>query len=240
MRLEAVSKPEDHAEKCPTCGGGVCRRPYSEMYAGSFIRDGERVEIRAIPKAGFSDPIYLDAGTRYFDGVLYRLWPGETYFASGSGRLHRKAWAGAFGAIPKGCHIHHRDDDPSNNLLSNLECISAKQHLSETWERHRERRAVKGHFTEQAKDAARDWHQSEAGRLWHSRNAKRTKSWTKWKREPRDCPHCNKTFDALIRKSGHPQVYCTTACKVAAYRGRKLHNKWAADYRERQRIKRKG
>jgi hypothetical protein len=240
MRLEAVSKPEGDAEKCPTCGGGICRRPYGEMHAGSFIRDGERVDIRAIPKSGFGDPIYLDAGTQYFDGGLYRLWPSETYFANGSGRLHRKVWIAAFGAIPKGCHIHHRDDDPTNNLLANLECIPAKQHLSETWERNRERRAAEGHFSQKAKNAAREWHQSDAGRLWHSRQAKRSKSWTKWKREPRECLQCSKTFDALIRKSGHPQVYCSTACKVAAYRGRKLHNKWAADYRERQRAKPKG
>src|SRR5258706_14810593 len=102
MWLEPIYKPEDHAEKCPTCRSGVRRRPHSEMHAGSFILDGERVEIRRTVAADFADPIVLDASTQYFDGGLYRRWPSERYYSRGGKKLHRDAWQGAFGKIPEG------------------------------------------------------------------------------------------------------------------------------------------
>ena len=40
-------------------------------------------------------------------------------------------------------------------------------------------------------------------------------------RSPKACPQCGKLFDALIRKSGHAQVYCHSNCKAAAYRARR-------------------
>lgn len=238
MRLEAIHLAEDHENCCPTCGGGVRRRTYGEMHAGSFILDRERVEIRRGPQDGFADPIVLDALTQYFDGGLYRLWPGEAYYTRGGKKLHRHVWEDAFGPIPRGCHIHHRDGDPGNNALSNLECMDGREHLSHTWHATKDKRP--SGFSDAARNAAAEWHRSEAGRLWHKRHAKRSKSWTKWKREPRDCRHCGKTFDCLIRANGHQQKYCSTNCKVAAYRERGKQNEWAAAYRARKATERDG
>lgn len=238
MRLENIPKPTAHSAECPTCGGPVRRWPYGEMHAGSFIRDGERVDIRGTPPAGFCDPIYLDPLTQYWDGGLYRMWPSEKYVSRGGKRLHRYVWAAAFGPIPAGCHIHHRDGDVLNNRLSNLECMPASQHLSEAWHDSRRNIPAGQHFSATAREKAAEWHASEEGRLWHSRKAVAEQSWTKWKREPKNCPQCGVEFNALVRKSGHMQIYCTSTCKVAAYRERKLGNKWAADYRERQKAQR--
>lgn len=221
MRMETLSQPADNAAKCPTCGGGVHRRAYGEMHAGSSIQDGQRVDIRRTPDAGFADPIVLDILTQYFDGGLYRVWPGEKYLARGGKKLHRDVWAGAFGPVPRDCHIHHRDADPANNRLDNLECIPAREHMALTFENSRGRRSARGWFSDAARDAAADWHKSDEGRLWHKRHAERSKSWLKWKREERACPQCGKLFDALIRKSGHAQVYCHSNCKAAAYRARR-------------------
>lgn len=221
MRMESFSQPKDNEEVCHACGGPVQRRPFGEMHAGSFILDGERVEIRRTPNAQYADPIVLDAITQYFDGGLYRAWPSERYLSRGGKKLHRAAWTLAFGPIPDGCHIHHRDDNPLNNKLANLECMPASAHLSHTW--HKSGRATLEpgkHFTAGARQKAAEWHGSDAGRLWHSRNAVRSKSWTKWKRSPRNCPECNTEFNALIRKSGNAQIYCTSVCKAAAYRRR--------------------
>src|SRR6185312_15727351 len=113
----------------PTCGGGVHRRVYGEMYAGSFILDGQRVEIRKRPAEGYSDPVYLDPITQYFGGALYRIWPSQRYLAKGGSTLHRDAWRLAFGPVPPACHIHHRDGDTTNNSLANLECVPAAEHL---------------------------------------------------------------------------------------------------------------
>ncbi len=219
MWLEAIRRAEGHETGCPTCGGAVQRRPYGEMHAGSFVRDGERVEIRRVPDAGFADPIVLDPLCQYFDGNLYRLWPKERYFSRGGSRLHRDVWVAAFGPIPDGCHIHHRDGDSANNRLSNLECIASGEHLSKEWERRHSGKAV--HFTASARHAAAEWHRSEAGRAWHRRHARRSKGWKKWKREDRPCVHCGTIIhNALVRKQGHSQKYCTETCKALAYRQR--------------------
>jgi hypothetical protein len=184
------------------------------MHAGSFVQDGERVEIRAVPYEWYRDPIRLDPITWYFDGGLYRLWPSEQYPSRGGKKLHRDAWAAAFGAIPKGCHIHHRDSNVQNNALANLECLDAKEHLSATW------KPRKIYFSDEARQLAADWHGSEAGRIWHRRHAKRSKSWTKWKRADKPCEFCGETFSALERAT-IPQRYCSNNCKASHYRQRK-------------------
>lgn len=236
MWMEAIHQSEDNEEKCPTCGGGVRRRIYGEMYAGSFVFNGERVEIRKTPDPDFVNPIVLDPITQYFQGSLYRMWPSERYLSKGGARLHRDVWKSAYGPIPKGCHIHHRDGDVINNQLENLECNNPKEHLSENWKLHKRNQTV--HFTSYARERAAEWHQSEEGRAWHKQNAIRTKNWTKWKREERDCPECGIKFQALIRKSGNAQIYCSSACKSAAYRKRGKSKEYAAAYRARQADKR--
>lgn len=224
MWLENVPESTDHAQKCPTCGASVRRRVYDEMYAGAFIFDGQRVEIRKRPADGFIDPVVLDPLTQYFDGGLYRLWPDQKYFARGGKLLHRAVWESAFGTIPHGCHIHHRKEgDTTENRLFNLECLPKREHLSQSNKKLIDKRNTEGtpHFTDRARARAAEWHRSEAGRLWHSRHAKRSKSWKKWKREEKLCKFCGKPFQALVRANGYEQKYCTMVCKAADYRKRK-------------------
>jgi endogenous inhibitor of DNA gyrase (YacG/DUF329 family) len=216
MWLETLCKPTSDEAQCPTCGGPVCRRIYGEMYAGSFVQDGQRVEIRKQPASGFADPIQLDPITAYFDGGLYRIWPSDRYFSRGGKKLHRAVWMAAFGPVPEGCHIHHRDGNALNNQVANLECMPATDHANLEHAGQR-----KQHFNQLARERASAWHKSEAGLLWHKRHAARQQFWTKNKREARPCPICGKEFMALIRKSATSQRYCSNACKVAAYRKRK-------------------
>ena len=216
MWLETVSQSEDNTQKCPTCGGHVRRRIHGEMHAGSFFSDGIRVEIRRKPNDGYSDPIYLDPLTQYFDGGLYRLSPHDSYCKRAGKYLHRAVWESAFGEIPKHCHIHHRDGNNANNAIANLECAPKFEHLSSHASEHPSK------FTQKARDNASLWHKSDEGRLWHSRMAKRSQSWTKWERREKSCPVCNKTFMALIRKSGYPQIYCSPHCKSLARNARNL------------------
>lgn len=237
MRLEAIHCATDNEAKCPTCGGGVHKRVFGEMHAGSFVLDGKRVEIRREPNPEYRDPIYLDEITQYFDGGLYRLWPSDSYLSRGGKKLHRDAWTGAFGTIPDRCHIHHRDGNVLNNRLENLECLDVSEHCSESWGKRK--KSPDGWFSSSARNKAAEWHASPAGRLWHKRHAKRSKSWTKWKREEKPCEHCGKPHMALVRKSGNSGKYCGQNCKVAAYRARGKPNEWARAYREREASKRK-
>lgn len=219
MWLESIQFPACDSPECPTCGGPVQRRAYGEMHAGSYVHDGKRVEIRRVPDEGFRNPVVLDPITVYFDGGLYRLWPSEKYWSRGGKKLHREVWRVAFGPIPRDCHIHHRDGNPSNNMLDNLECLPATEHLSLTWAERCSDRPQ--HFTPEARAAAADWHKSDAGRLWHKRHAERAKGWTKWAREDRPCDHCGAVFKALARKSGHSQRFCGVNCKAAHHRKRR-------------------
>jgi ribonucleotide reductase alpha subunit len=54
--------------------------------------------------------------------------------------IHRMIWEKANSEIPEGHVIHHKDGDPTNNELSNLELISAYDHQSE----HYDERAANG------------------------------------------------------------------------------------------------
>lgn len=238
MRMDAICPAKDDETKCPTCGGGIHRRAFGEMHAGSFVLDGKRVEIRREPSAEYRDPIYLDEITQYFNGGLYRLWASEAYLSRGGKRLHRDAWKTAFGPIPDGCHIHHRDGNVFNNRLENLECVPASDHLSESWAKRV--MPEDGWFSATARHKAAEWHSSPEGRLWHKRHAERSASWTKWKREEKPCEQCGVLYMALVRKSGNSGKYCTPVCKAAAYRERGKQNAYAAAYRAREAAKRNG
>lgn len=242
MRMEEVPKPKNDTAERASGRGDVPGRVYGEMHAGSFIRDGKRVDIRRTPSAGYRDPVRIDERSQEWSGRVYRLRTKEKYLSCGPNGgerlLHRAVWAGAFGPIPEGCHIHHRDGDKLNNGLANLECIPASQHLSEAWHALRGNLSKEQHFGDKARRAAAEWHASPEGSAWHSEHAIESKGWLKWKRERRKCLQCGCEFDALIRKGVVVQVYCQPKCKAAAYRQQNRQNKWAADYRARQKVKR--
>lgn len=43
--------------------------------------------------------------------------------------VHRLIYEEAYGPIPKGYHIHHKDGNKLNNDLSNLEILTASEHI---------------------------------------------------------------------------------------------------------------
>ena len=217
MRVEALSPAEGDEAKCPACGGHVRRWPYGELHAGAYVSDDGRVEISGRVREGFKDPVVLDAATQYFNGVLYRLYKKERYLSGGKRRLHVDVWEDVFGKRPPGTHIHHRDGDPSNNSIDNLECMAASEHLKWTW-RNRDARGLSNPIGELARDRAAEWHRSETGRAWHKRHAFHAKSWEKWKREDRPCLHCGKVFPGLAREGPNAQRYCSALCKRRDYR----------------------
>ena len=65
-------------------------------------------------------------------GIYFRRAEGPRG-ASKAVLLHRAVWEFHNGAIPPGNDIHHRDGDPGNNRLDNLECLTKEEHKS----RHR-------------------------------------------------------------------------------------------------------
>lgn len=88
--------------------------------------------------------VYRDRYKCYDDGRIYDLkrdcWTTQTLYGKyytvfiygiGSMNAHRVIWEAFNGPIPSGYNIHHKNKNPLDNNISNLQCIEEHQHLSE-------------------------------------------------------------------------------------------------------------
>src|ERR1700761_7320806 len=222
MGMEELRKSTFDPTKCPSCGGPVHKRIYGEMYAGSFILNGERVEIRRKPREGYCDPIWLNETTQFFNNKVYRLHNGESYFKA-NGPLHRHVWANAFGPIPEGCHIHHKDETKSNCSIENLECLPEKEHLTLSWKLYRDKFGER-RFSELAREKAKKWHASKEGLDWHKQHAN-NKNFGKNKRGIFNCVVCNAEYETNIKSN--VRKWCTIKCRYELLRrDRNLAASW--------------
>lgn len=161
--------------------------------------------------------------TVVFNGVVYRRYPdspnqsdrryfrcSSVHFKKGLRYLHRDIWTFHNGAIPEGFHVHHKDDNSSNNDLFNLVLRRGFKHLSEhakqTIQEDPERNRAQ---LKSVQELAAEWHRSEDGRKWHSQHAKRVFE----NREPIEkvCEICQSIFQTKDRKSNIR--FCSNACK---------------------------
>lgn len=147
-----------------------------------------------------------------FDGVTYKFQ--GRYFEKAGRRLHREVWKYHNGAIPHGYHIHHIDHDKTNNQIDNLECVSASKHLSQHWTDEKKVWASKN-VVEKAMPAAKEWHKTEDGRVWHRKHAVEM-----WKHIPTykmNCTICGNEY-----KTRRPAIskYCGDVCRARAFRAR--------------------
>lgn len=145
-----------------------------------------------------------------FDGKKYYLHKSG-YYRRDEGRnhqaprftvdLHRVKWEKVHGPIPKGCHIHHKDGNPQNNSLSNLECLSNSEHAS----LHRKKEYQEGRLNYLREGVLRSIATPE-GRERYSNGAK--KGWEARKYVSKNCRRCNKEFNTLA-----PQAkWCSKSC----------------------------
>ena len=159
-----------------------------------------------------------------WNGKIYRRYPNakqsshRRYFSCAGSFLHRDVWRYFKGEIPAGHHVHHINNDPADNDLSNLECIPSKDHFM----LHSEERSVRAKGPEQLVHLANirpltvEWHKSEEGRAWHKENAK--SSLVKARLAPRfsqksdlvrNCHHCGQEFTTRnVRK-----IICSVSCE---------------------------
>lgn len=157
------------------------------------------------------------------DIVVYQ---GDTYRVQSSGRyyqsdkkdvphrlLHRRIWSDHFGEIPPNHHIHHIDENWRNNDISNLECIYGPDHLSHhKSEQIRQNPKQNQEWLEMARVKAAEWHRSEEGREWHSKNGKA--SWVGREPTSSNCSVCNTEYETFFASRSR---FCSTSCaqKVA-------------------------
>lgn len=154
------------------------------------------------------ETIRISETVQEFNGE--RFYICGNYFQHRGKRLHRYVWEYHNGAIPKGYHIHHKDGDRTNNDISNLVLVEAKEHLSGHMTKEKREQSRKN--VQKAIAKAPEWHRSEEGRQWHSEHSKKT-----WEdREPTEyvCDFCGKKYSTL--KLAHTgNHFCSNNCKAS-------------------------
>lgn len=154
-----------------------------------------------------------------FNGVTYRLMGSGRYYLSQSnsneGRRHAKGlhvaiWEFYNGKeVPSDCCIHHIDGNPFNNDISNLECVTRKEHLAGHFKKNYENpefREKRKAVLERMRENAKEWHKSEEGREWHRQHGKKVMD----NRKPvkLKCQYCGKEFESI-----QPWAkYCSEKC----------------------------
>jgi hypothetical protein len=169
-----------------------------------------------------------------FNGIPYRryphakTWSDRYYFRAspsarrkGYARLHVDLWKSVHGDVPPGCHIHHKDGNPFNNTIDNLECLAPGDHVRV----HRGNPVRRSPEWLAKLDAARElsaaWAGTAEGRETASRRARRV--WEGREPTPRTCEQCGKSF--LSRYAGRSR-FCSGRCDAAWRAARKVYHEW--------------
>lgn len=156
---------------------------------------------------------------QFFNGLKFYLDKKTGYWISTSHprkRMHVIVWEYYKGKVPKGFHIHHKDENKRNNDISNLDLISKHDHAilhmtEERKERSRKIAANIRHLTKQ-------WHSSEEGKKWHTEHG--ILGWENRQPFAIICKQCNKNFSTKL----YHQLFCSNACRSAYRRAKKIDN----------------
>lgn len=144
-----------------------------------------------------------------FEGVRY--YKCGNYFQRRGVRLHRVVWARKHGRKPpKGFHVHHHDENTSNNQPGNLILKPGKRHVSMHVRSQKRKMPVK------TLEAARVWHSSKAGRAKHAEVQRA--NWKKRKAKRYICGECEKSFWSRAFQGA---TYCHLNCKMRAFNRRR-------------------
>ncbi len=163
----------------------------------------------------------ISATKQEFNGKAYYLC--GAYFQHDGERLHRTVYEYHHGAIPKGYHVHHKDDNKTHNDDSNLELKVGGKHVSDHAKKP-ERIAYGRMHIERIRPLAAAWHGSDEGKAWHSKHGKdnmenRTeKEYT--------CTHCGKAFKTKRRYGKDEYTFCSNNCKSAYRRILGVDDEW--------------
>lgn len=141
------------------------------------------------------------------------------YFQHKGKRLHRSVWEYHNGKITNGYHVHHKDENRSNNQIDNLRLIDGREHLSGHMSQP-DRVAYSKESIKNAIVAASEWHHSAEGRKWHSKHAK--EYWANAQYNTYTCDFCCADYKSkVVRHKGHH--FCSSNCK-ASFRRRRIKN----------------
>lgn len=155
-----------------------------------------------------------------FNGRKYSLKENGYYYNCTTRRhLHQAVWEYHNGPIPDGYQIHHIDFNKENNDISNLACLSVKEHaaIHKDALTDGQRQWKRDNLRENALPKATEWHKSEEGREWHRQHAKKmaedgTSAFTKI--VTLTCDNCGKQYEGK-NTNHHGHHFCSNNCKSA-------------------------
>jgi hypothetical protein len=125
-------------------------------------------------------------------------------------RAHRWVWEYHNGKIPKGFHIHHKDENKSNNSIENLQIIHQKHHLSLHSSKKKNRERMKK-LADENRHLTKEWHASAEGLAWHKYHAEKFK-FGKWEPKKYNCEQCQTEYETSKRSN---MRFCSNNCKSA-------------------------
>ncbi len=150
------------------------------------------------------------------NGERFYLQSSKRYYQSGDKTqpirsLHRRIWTENFGSIPDGYEVHHKNNDWTDNSLSNLECLPSlvhqRNHMLERFQDDAYREANKLNLAK-AQEAAKAWHATEEGLAWHSQNG--LEAWQKRMPVKASCSICGKEYETYFASRSR---FCSRACE---------------------------
>lgn len=160
---------------------------------------------------------YPDSPTRSHRVYWQRGGGGTKGKSPGFGYLHRDVWEAANGPIPPGYHIHHKDHDPLNNDLANLELIAPTQHIKHHL----------AHLTDEQK-ARREEHLAAIRPLvkiaqntpeFRAKRAELSRQqFARLERVGGECVHCGAAFLSWDGSAIKRRKFCSNNCRSAARR----------------------
>lgn len=161
-----------------------------------------------------------------YDGIKFYPDRRGYWFGRYNGkpiRLHRYVWEKHNGEIPDGYHIHHKDHNPDNNDISNLELIKAEKHLSMHALEEHNIAVAKRNLKKYANPASKKWHKSEDGKNWHRQHYEASLSQYWDKKVVKNCVVCGKPFEVSVLMAKKSK-FCSNNCKSQYRRDMKIDN----------------
>lgn len=134
-------------------------------------------------------------------------------------RLHVYVWQKYNGEVPKGYHVHHKDENKDNNDISNLELLKAYDHLSHHASSETHIEFSRRNMNEIVRPAAIAWHKSEASKGFHETHYQNVTKEIWMAPVTKTCEVCGKEYTTTHAKA-KTSKYCSNNCKATARRQR--------------------
>ena len=134
-------------------------------------------------------------------------------------RAHQWIWIKSHSIIPNGYHIHHINEDKSDNRIENLELIHKSRHISHHM-KDPERIRKASENCDRIRHLTKAWHASEEGREWHRKHAKKC-NFGNGPSIKYHCQSCSKEYESKLKAIGRSR-FCSNKCKSKWRRDHKL------------------